>query len=185
VGCSQTQPGDVNDYTELTLTLKAPTNVNSFSFDFEFFSAEYPVYVCTEYNDEFLVIQQSKAFATPTNIAFDNQHNAVTVNSGFFTVCTNDTTKAQTQHCTIPVTDIDGTGFEDPPLGGFNLGDLDIPGGATGWLTTTSPVTPGETFTLRFIVFDEGDHVLDSASLVDNFRWGTSVVSTPSTQPIQ
>ena len=44
-------------------------------------------------------------------------------------------------------------------------------GAATGWLTTTSPVAPGETITIRFIVFDEGDHILDSAVILDHFRW--------------
>ncbi|HUS66698.1 MAG TPA: choice-of-anchor L domain-containing protein [Kofleriaceae bacterium] len=169
-GCSQSQPAVVNDYTELVVKLVAPTNANSFSFDFQFFSAEYPVYVCTEFNDEFLVLQESAAqFVTPTNIAFDKQKNPVTVNNGFFTVCTNDPRKPQTQHCTHPVSDIAGTEF----------------GGSTGWLTTTSPVSPGEAVTLHFIIFDEGDHVLDSAALIDNFRWGVSVVQTPTTTPIQ
>jgi hypothetical protein len=213
------EPSMVNDYTELVVKLKAPSNVNSFSFDFNFFSAEYPVYVCTEFNDEFLVLQESNGeFQTATNIAFDMQKNPVTVNNGFFTVCTNDTSKPYTQNCKKPVSDINGTGFEDPPGGlggggGLNLpcstdadcsafgvtckagmcdlgglgggGGGGIPGGSTGWLTTTSPVTPGENVTLHFIIFDEGDHILDSAALIDNFRWGTSVVSTPTTNPIQ
>ena len=181
-GCSQSQPATVNDYTELVVKLKAPSNANSFSFDFQFFSAEYPVWVCTEFNDEFLVLQESAAeFATPTNIAFDQQKNPVTVNNGFFAVCTNDPSKLETQHCTHPVSGISGTGFEDPPLGPGGS----IPGGSTGWLTTTSPVSPGESVTLHFIIFDEGDHVLDSAALIDNFRWGVSVVQTPVTAPIQ
>ena len=64
------------------------------------------------------------------------------------------------------------------------LGGGSIPGGSTSWLTTTAPVTPGEDVTLHFIIFDEGDHILDSAALIDNFRWGTSVVMTPTTGPI-
>src|SRR5262249_35053424 len=97
-GCSQSQPAMVNGYRELVLTLKAPTNVNSFSFDFQFFSSEYPYFVCTKFNDEFLVLQESQVeFATPGNIAFDNNMNPVTVNNGFFTVCQNDSSKSQTQ----------------------------------------------------------------------------------------
>ncbi len=178
-GCSQTQPDTVYDYSELVVKLKAPSNANSFSFDFQFFSAEYPVFVCTEFNDEFLVLQESdKEFGAPTNIAFDMQKNPVTINNGFFAVCTNDKSKPETQHCQHPVSDIKGTGFEDSP------GPEQIPGGSTGWLTTTSPVAPGENVTLHFILFDEGDHILDSAVLLDNFRWGTSVVTVPSTTPI-
>jgi hypothetical protein len=180
-GCSQTQPPTVNDYSELVVKLKAPTNANSLSFDFEFFSAEYPMFVCTEYNDEFLVLQESKAFTKPTNIAFDMHNNAITINSGFFTVCTNDPTNPHTQNCTMPVSGIAGTGFEDTPGGGLFGG---IPGGGTGWLTTTSPVMPGEDVTLHFIIFEEGDHILDSAAIIYNFRWGASSVSTPMTAPI-
>ncbi len=180
--CSSTQPAEVNDYTELVVKLKAPSNANSFSFDFQFFSAEYPEFVCTEYNDEFLVLQESaNEFAMPTNIAFDMQKNPVTINNGFFTVCTNDNSKKQTQHCTMPVSGINGTGFEDP-VGGFGGG---TPGGSTGWLTTTSPVTPGEEVTLHYIIFDEGDHILDSSVLIDNFQWSAESVNVPVTVPIQ
>jgi hypothetical protein len=181
MGCSQTQPATVHDYSELIVKLKAPTNASSLSFDFQFFSAEYPDFVCTEFNDEFLVIQESSGFPTPSNIAFDMHNNAITVNSGFFTVCTNDPIKPQTQHCTQPVSGIAGTGFEDTSGGG--LGGA-IPGGGTGWLTTTSPVKPGENVTLHFIIFDEGDGILDSAVLIDNFRWGATPVTAPSTAPI-
>ncbi len=207
-GCSQNQPGQVNDYTEVVVKLKAPTNANSFSFDFQFFSAEYPMYVCTEYNDEFLVLQDSAGEfgGAPTNIAFDMQKNPITINNGFFTVCTNDNSKPQTQHCKKPVSGIDGTGFEDLPGGGggilpcqsdqdcFGIGACvkgscaiggDIPGGSTGWLTTKSPVTPGEEVTLHFIIFDEGDNILDSAVLIDNFQWGAVAVKAPTTTPIQ
>jgi hypothetical protein len=177
---SATQPSTVYDYTELVLTLKAPTNAKTFSFDSQFFSAEYSTFVCMGFNDEFLVIQKSDAFPTPSNIAFDSMHNAITVNSGFFTVCQNDPMVAQADHCTSPVSGINGTGFE--MAGGLSDG---VPGGSTGWLTTTSPVTPGETFTLRFIIFDEGDDELNSDALIDNFRWGTTATTAPMTMPIQ
>jgi hypothetical protein len=35
------------------------------------------------------------------------------------------------------------------------------------------PIKGGEQFSIRFIVFDEGDHILDSVVLIDNFRWQT------------
>ena len=54
-------------------------------------------------------------------------------------------------------------------------------GGATGWLTTKAPVKPGETITLRFLVLDEGDAKLDSAVLIDNFKWDTTSVAAPVT----
>jgi hypothetical protein len=173
--CGSAQPAEVNDYTEWVVHMHAPTNAYSFSFQFQFFSAEYPEFVCTEFNDEFLVEMESKnEFQTPMNISFDMQKNPITVNNGFFTVCQNSTAKPQTQHCTKPVTDIMGTGYED------SNGSEPI-GGSTGWLTTTAPVTPGEDIILHFIIFDEGDHIYDSAVLIDNFQWSVNAVEGPTT----
>ena len=167
----------VNDYTELVLTLHAPTNAKSFSFQFQFFSGEYPDWVCTAYNDEFLaIVQSTKTYAQPTNISFDAMKNPITVNSGFFTVCTNGTTP-QTMHCTSPPSDNAGTGYETADM-------ASLPGGSTGWLSTTAPIAPGEDVTLRFVIFDQGDHILDSAALIDNFQWGAQAVSGPTTGPI-
>jgi hypothetical protein len=198
------QPAMVHDYTELVVKLKAPTNVHSFTFQFHFFSAEYPEYVCTQYNDEFLVLMESNGeFQQATNISFDANKNPITINNGLFTVCTNGST-SYTMNCKTPVSSISGTGYEDPeqsaatPIGGIgtdgpsscsasmpsNVGATDPIGGSTGWLTTTAPVTPGEDVVLHFIIFDEGDHIYDSAVLIDNFVWGTSVVNGPTTGPI-
>ena len=41
----------------------------------------------------------------------------------------------------------------------------------TKWLTTTAPVTPGETIEVVLAVFDLSDGVLDTVVLVDNFLW--------------
>jgi hypothetical protein len=181
-GCGQPTSVDmVNDYTELVIKLKAPTNAKSFSFDFQFFSGEYPDYVCSPYNDEFLaIVESSKTYPQPTNISFDAMKNPITVNSGFFIVCDNGGT-AQTMHCTHPPSDNNGTGYETPsiPFPGA------VPGGSTGWLTTTAPITPGEDITLHFVIFDESDHVLDSAVLIDNFQWALqATMGGPTTNPI-
>jgi hypothetical protein len=180
-GCGQPGAVDtVNDYTELVIQLKAPTNAKSFSFNFQFFSGEYPDYVCTEFNDEFLaIVQSSKTYPQPTNISFDASMNPITVNSGFFIVCVNGTTP-QEMHCTQPPSNNNGTGYETA------LDPIEnIPGGSTGWLTTTAPILPGEDITLRFVIFDEGDHRLDSAVLIDNFQWALqATMGGPSTGPI-
>jgi hypothetical protein len=203
------QPPMVNDYTELVVTLKAPSNANSFSFDFQFFSAEYPDFVCTPYNDEFLVLQESNGeFQSATNISFDSGKNPITVNNGLFTVCQNGT-MAYDMNCKQPVSMIAGTGYEDPVSMGLqppatsacpndntgpcgmlmsggdqNMNPTFPMGGSTGWLTTSSPVTSGEDVTLHFIIFDEGDHILDSSVVIDNFRWGAMGLPSPTTGPI-
>ena len=151
-------PATVNDLTEFKVTLKVPSNAKSFSYDFNFMSAEYPEFVCTQFNDKFLAVLDSKKFKG--NISFDAKGNAVTINNGFFTV-----TKAA---------DLAGTGYD--------LDDFGKPiGGGTGWLTTTAPVTPGETITLRFILFDEGDRIYDSVAVLDNFKWSLNAAMAPVT----
>ncbi|HUT77829.1 MAG TPA: hypothetical protein VM285_09100, partial [Polyangia bacterium] len=92
----------------------------------------------------------------------------ISVNSQqFFTVCPPKTGYP----CPDGTAGLNGTGY--------TLG----PGGATLWLTTTSPVVPGETITLRFVTWDTSDQALDSLVLLDNFRWSTTLSSGPITEP--
>ncbi len=150
--------GSVYDFTEWKLTLKVPGNAQAFAFDFNFMSSEYPEWVGTQFNDKFLAILDSKGFKG--NVSFDNKGNCISINNALFDVCPG---------CPLGAAMLQGTGYESN-------------GGGTGWLTTTAPVAPGETITLRFIIFDEGDHILDSAVLIDNFRWlAKSAGNTPST----
>ncbi len=167
----------VHDYTELTLTLKVPTNVNSFSFDFLFVSAEYPEYVDTAYNDKFLALLDSQAFKG--NVSFDAKGNPITVNAGFFAVCQTALVcqGAVKNVCAKSVTELQGTGYDEKDPDDFTRPI----GGGTGWLTTTAPVVPGETATLRFIIFDERDHFYDSSVLIDHFRWAAQAAKKPVT----
>jgi len=161
-GCSSADPAQVNDYSEIQLVLDVPANANSFSFDFNFMSKEFPEYVCSLFDDTFLAMLESQEFTG--NVSFDSQGNRVSINVGFFdkcdvnldSVCTGDEELA-------------GTGFQN------NVG------GGTGWLTTTAPVKPGEKIKLTFSIFDEGDHILDSAVLIDNFRWHIEQIDGPIT----
>jgi len=164
-GCGQADGSTVNDYSELKLVLDVPANAKSLSFDFNFMSIEFPEFVCSSFDDTFLAMLDSKAFQG--NVSFDDQGNRVSINIGFFDVC---------QVGLAPTC----TG-QDELLGtGFETVDTDD-GGGTGWLTTTAPVSPGEKATLTFMIFDEGDHVLDSAVLIDNFRWGLEEIEDPIT----
>jgi hypothetical protein len=56
-------------------------------------------------------------------------------------------------------------------------------GGATGWLTTTTPAKPGETITLEYIIWDTGDSQYDSSVLIDNFIWQPGPVTTGTQRP--
>ena len=165
-GCGQADASTVNDYSELVLTMDVPQNANAFSFDFNFMSIEFPEFVCSPYDDTFLAVLNSQAFQG--NVSFDSQGSVVSINIGFFDVCS-------------PSLDPGGdcTGEDDLLGTGFESGADS--GGGTGWLTTTAPVVPGEKITLTFMVFDEGDHILDSTVLIDNFRWELEEIEGPIT----
>lgn len=178
----------VHDYTELRMTVKAPINAGSFSFDFAFFSEEYPVYVCQGYNDTFLAIQWSQQYPQGDQIAYDANGHRINVNNAFFQDCNSAVSGwgyGYTHACNAnSLTLLNGTNYEVP------LGPSVAPpsqcnqmhaSGGTDWLTTTSPVNPGETFTLSWIVFDENDGILDSSVILDHFRWHSTTLGSPVT----
>lgn len=153
-GCTGDPAG--NDCAIFTFSFIVPTGIYSIKFDFNFLSAEFPEFVGTIYNDTFEVAMQSPSYNG--NIVFDANGNVVSVNSAFFNM-----SEAQ----------LTGTGF-----GTDSPGDA----GATGLLTTQAPVAPGETVTLTFKVKDEGDHIYDSAVVIDNFLYSEEQVDEPNTQ---
>jgi hypothetical protein len=199
-------PYTVNDQVQLHIVLDVPTNVYSFSFDFVFFSAEYPEYVCTAFNDKFYAVIQSGHAdysgytcdgvvpASPEpgqgcrNISFDGSGNRISVNAAFFE---NPENPANWSYYLGP--NLPGTGYDaydsnaddcwgaasgcTPPT--YNCPDR--VGGSTAWLTTTANVVPGERIRLIFDIHDESDSWFDSRVLIDNFRWNFSAVSGPVT----
>jgi len=50
-------------------------------------------------------------------------------------------------------------------------------------LQTTASINPGETFTIRFAIWDMGDEVLDSTVLVDNFRFDVNEGTNQTVRP--
>jgi hypothetical protein len=182
----------VHDYSELRLQLRAPRNASGFSFEFNFFSEEYPVYVCAGFNDHFLALLTSKKYPGTTQISFDASGHPIDVNNSFFTDCTSMTTaitsgfpnapSGYSHTCTGALSLLTSTSYEIPYCcTGLTNGNDNYGSGATDWLTTTAPISAGETFTLSFIVFDEQDGILDSAVNLDSFRWTSTPVSTPVT----
>jgi hypothetical protein len=181
------------DTIGVTLQIKVPKNVASMSLDFDFYSSEWPEYVCSNYNDQFVAWLQSEAWggangAGDLNFAWDSTGAGISVNSPFLTRCTAGTPTGcantlgtmDTATCPGGPTELQGTGF-------YNLGTYctttSTGGGATGWLTSTAPVKGGETITLQLIVWDTGDANWDSSVLVDDIKWyGTmqAAVTKPS-----
>ncbi len=150
-----------NDGMALDLEIKVPTNAQSCSFDVNFYTFEFPGFICSQFNDFFVALLDSAHPNTPPdrNVSFDSQGNAISVNAGFLEVCAGPTVAGNKQFdCKYGTTELQGTGFES--------------GAATSWLRTTFSVVPGETIRLRFAIWDVGDHILDSTTLLDNFRCG-------------
>jgi hypothetical protein len=136
----------VYDLHQVVLDLEAPAEARSFSFDFNYFSAEYPEYVQASFNDTFYAILEASSTnqGQATNISFDPNKQSIEVDNNYF----------ENEFHPIPNT---GTGFDND--------------GSTGWLRTSWPVRGGEQFTLTFSIHDEGDAIYDSVVLLDNFRF--------------
>lgn len=71
--------------------------------------------------------------------------------------------------CPLGVDSLSGTGFEGHA--------------ASGWLTTSAPVTPGSEITIRFAIWDSGDGLLDSTVLIDDFKFSVDGADTAQTKP--
>ncbi len=172
-GCDQAY-----DSVNLITRIRVPTNAKSFSYQFKFYSAEFPEYLCQAYNDFFVTLLKSTWVPDPaanppelplpadTNIAFDALKNPVSVNNGFFQVCF-PPFNAPPGTCPSGTVDLVGNG-----MGGWGTNLKD--GGGTEWLTNTAPVVPGEIIELQFMTWDAGDHNVDSLVLLDHFRWSVT-----------
>jgi hypothetical protein len=177
---------DVHDVISVELEIKAPTNARGISFDFNFYSGEWPQFVCTRFNDGFAAFLRAKGFGGGVldNISFDANKNPVSVNNGFFDRCTPNTMTGcqggppKTAACPGGEDELAGTGFATR---GMYCGTKESSGGgATGWLTSQAPIEPGETFKLDLVIWDTGDAKYDSSVLLDHFTWlqGPTVTKT-------
>jgi hypothetical protein len=176
--------GAPHDGVALQVTIRVPTNAKTLSFDENFFTVEFPSYICSTFNDTFVVMMAPKTTASlpDDNIAFDAAGNPISVNNALLQVCPTlpaSKTGGKTFACPLGTAPLMGTGFEEPNNSG--------PHAATGWLSTTAPVdtVKGQDITLLFAVWDSSDANLDSTVLIDNFTWGfTTPMGPPMTTPL-
>ena len=188
-----------NDPVMLTIRVRVPTNAQSFTADLNFFSAEFPEYVCSQYTDMFVALLDSTDPDNPAdkNIAVYDELSDGTVlwplgvnlaqsANGLFSQCVDGPigcsgTLSDYTGC-VGVDQLMGTGFDAyDSTGAFQPGCLDnagttsghyYKGGATGWLTMSGNVEPGEVAEIRLAVWDAGGHLYDSLVILDNWRWG-------------
>lgn len=179
------------DAIALELEIKTPTNARAFSFDFDFYTYEWPQYVCGPFNDFFVALLASSHPSTPAdgNISFDKFGNPVSVNNGFVEVCDPATGMlspgGKLFECALGTSELVGTGFDtqDGLVVGDLFGEQELSShAATGWLSTTAAVVPGETIRLRFAIWDMLDEILDSTVLLDRFTWTLVEPTAPTTE---
>jgi hypothetical protein len=146
--------GNVRGNTDFDVTiwrigLNVPVGANCLGLDFQFLSEEYPGYVRSVFNDAFIGELDESTWTTvvtstisaPNNFIFDAAGNPITINSVVGLAAAHGI----------------GTAFD----GGITQG------GATGLLTARTPISPGP-HTLYLSILDQGDHIFDSAVLIDN-----------------
>jgi len=170
------------DAAGLELTIRVPTNARSFRFKFNFYTYEFPGYICSAFNDFFLALQDpAPPEALLGNISFDSQNNPVSVNNGYLEVCDPaigaTMPGGKTFACALGTDQLTDTGFDDIDGAGSHA--------ATGWLETASPVEPGSIVKLRLVVHDMSDPVLDSTVLIDQFEFSTEPAMGPVTTPVE
>ncbi|HEX8790529.1 MAG TPA: choice-of-anchor L domain-containing protein [Polyangiaceae bacterium] len=182
---------NVQDWAELALDVKIPSNVQTVDFDFSFFSSEFNQWWDSAANDAFFVLVTSKALQGQ-NVAKDASGLAVTINSAFFNLCPappgpaglSMDKSAAIQACVGTAGDasqmiygtLAGTGYDGAAVSANDTaiaqnGSEYIYGGGTGWLTAKFPVTRGETLQMRIVLMDTFDGLKDSALLFDALRW--------------
>ena len=164
------QTGPPYDSAGLRLVIKTPKDANSFKFEFNFYTYEYPDYICSEFNDFFVALMDPiPSGLADANISFDEQGNNISVNAGFLQVCNPCNVNGKNFACPLGFGELAGTGFDT----NTNTMECGISGSAaTSWLVTTAPIdNPGENITLHFAVWDSQDGWLDSTVLIDNLTF--------------
>jgi hypothetical protein len=183
----------LRDPIGLEVVIKVPTNATGISVKTRMASREWPVWLCTPYNDGAYAFQEPKPPGINNGNILLDQGNPITVNSGFFTACdpagaTGYASMCHFQYqgpntCPVPVGicpdgnyDLIGTGFDTWP-------EQPKGGAGTKWLKTTSPVEQGEV-RLRFYMSDLMDNALDSTLWVDGLEFETTPAIEVKTVPI-
>lgn len=141
----QWEQGEEAAYDLMWLTFDAPVppGATGFSFDFSYFSAEFPEWVNSPYNDIFVI--WAAGVEQAGNYCF-----------------------VGSDPCTVTALWPALYQENDPELEGTGFDGV---GGSTGWFEVKGPAVAGETMTFAVAVFDMNDTILDTTILLDNFQW--------------
>ena len=198
--CSGAECSNAFDSIKLRARVRVPTNAKSFSYSFKFYTAEYPEFVCQQYNDFFITLLKSSWTPNTAVVPCTVATQGADCESGKCDV--NNTCKIAAPLPADKNIAFDGQGnavsvnngfFEvcfpavGAPAGSCPSGTFDLvgtgmggwgtnlkDGGGTEWLINDAPVVPGEKMEIEFITWDAGDHNVDSLVLLDKFRFNVS-----------
>ena len=182
----------IYDVAALTTEMRVPSNAKGFSIKFRFFTSEYSEYVCKPFNDFFVILLESEHKDTPAdhNIAFDQNHNPISVNNAFFTSCVPLECEKDQCPAIMPVCEANAEGKkvckaknakgepvdpcgdgEEGRLAASTFNTYTVGRGATSWLETSASVVGGEVIRLHFYIWDTKDSSHDSLVILDDFQW--------------
>ena len=194
-GCKTIDVGNVFDSVQLALSIRVPTNVHGFSLRVFYLSSDFPEYVCGSDVDYALALLSS-SLGSPSNPADGNiatftasggaryplSADLAYGDTGLFRQCLNgaigcdSTATAGTTSACTGTSELAGTGFDQSSQNPCMTMSMENIGGGTGWTTISGNVQPGETITLRLLIWDTGDPKYDSLVLFDGFQWSTDPV---------
>jgi len=146
-----------NDLLWFQFDTPVPGGTHGFTFDFAYFSAEFPEYVNSTFNDMFVVWSNSETYTG--NLCFVNDQ-PCTVTA----LCDSDASCPSLAHC-------GGFGCANPTPEALVGTGFNTDGGGTGWYQAKASAEPGEQLQLTWAVFDMGDSTFDTYVILDNWRW--------------
>jgi hypothetical protein len=168
--CPGVTTGAPHDGAALEVVIHTPSNAGGFSFAFDFFTYAWPNDVCSPRSDAFVALLSPVPEGhLDGNIAFDFLHDPVNVNNAFLQACGCAGASGppciaggKTFPCILGDASLQGTGF------GRESGQ---DRGSTGWLASVTSVYPSSDITLRWTVYDAGDGMADTTTLIDGWAW--------------
>ncbi|WP_428267233.1 choice-of-anchor L domain-containing protein [Haliangium sp.] len=144
--------GPAGDAAVLRLELDVPEGANHLSFDYNFMSSEYPDFLDSEFNDEFIVriteggVTEEFALASVNDSAFFAASDSRALGSGY-------------DIYTLDPSDVD---FDF--AAGIGVPDA----GITDFQTFEHPLAGGGSLVIEFDIHDQFDGLVDSQVVIDN-----------------
>jgi hypothetical protein len=117
--CDNMTSGTTRDNTAIEITIRKPSNTLEFNFNFDFYTYEWPNFICTQFNDFFVaILSPIPTKQTDNNINFDQINNPISVNNTFVQIynCSDDppcTTNNKTFTYPLDNTKLTNTNFEN------------------------------------------------------------------------